>query len=57
MIWKVPEAHGDRVIRIKTEGGGIPFSLLRCSVRTYQHRNSPGADIDKNVWGGGGKIK
>lgn len=56
MIWKVPEAHGDRVIRIKTEGGGIPFSLLRCFVRTYQHRNSPGADIDKNVWGGG-KIK
>ena len=41
MIWKVPEAHGDRVIRIKTEGAVYPSVF------------SPGADIDKNVWGGG----
>ena len=24
VIWKVPEAHGDRVIRIKTEGAAYP---------------------------------
>lgn len=45
MIWKVPEAHGDRVIRIKTEGDWHPLQSF------HQAR------ILTKMCVGGGKIK